>query len=102
MMAVDPSDAQGWVEAFKGLAVVGGSIGGVILLARTILTGQSILDDRQADLLAEYRNEVVELRRETARLEAEVAGVRGAVEECRGRERRLVAAIEALGGQVPL
>lgn len=100
------------VDALVALARTLGTLGATVLLVtylgRLAISYQRDFTDQYRRLTVEQEGTIDRLRDRTEALEAEVSGLhaemataRRGLEECKTREGRLVAAIEALGGTVP-
>ena len=100
------------VDALVALARTVGTLGATVLLVvylgRLAISYQRDFTDQYKRLTVEQEGTIDRLRDRTEALEAEVDGLhsemasaRRAVDDCRRRESRLVAAIEALGGTIP-
>ena len=101
-------DADALVALARTLGTLGATVLLVTYLGRLAISYQRDFTVQYRELSREQEATIERLRSRTDALEAEVDGLhtdmataKRAVDECRTREGRLVAAIEALGGTVP-
>lgn len=102
------SDTEALVSLVRTLGTLGATVLLVVYLGRLAISYQRDFTTQYRELAHEQETTIDRLRNRQDALEAEVdhlhtemAAAKQAVDECRRRESRLVAAIEALGGTVP-
>ncbi len=102
------TDADALLSIARTLGTLGATVLLVTYLGRLAISYQRDFTDQYRSLSREQEATIDRLRDRTDALEAEVdslhtdmAAAKRAVDDCRMRESRLVAAIEALGGTIP-
>lgn len=105
---MNSSDAEALVSLARTLGTLGATVLLVVYLGRLAISYQRDFTAQYRELAREQESTIVRLRDRQDALEAEVdrlhtdmAAAKRAVDECRLRAGRLVAAIEALGGTIP-
>lgn len=105
---MNAADVDALVALARTLGTLGATVLLVVYLGRLAINYQRDFTDQYRALSRDQEVTIDRLRDRTEALEAEVDGLhtemaaaKRAVEECRNREARLVAAIEALGGTIP-
>lgn len=102
------TDADALLSIARTLGTLGATVLLVTYLGRLAISYQRDFTEQYRALSREQEGTIDRLRSRTDALEAEVdslhtdmAAAKRAVDDCRMRESRLVAAIEALGGTIP-
>lgn len=102
------SDTEALVSLVRTLGTLGATVLLVVYLGRLAISYQRDFTTQYRELAREQESTIDRLRSrldaieaETDSLHTDMAAAKRAVDECRAREVRLVAAIEALGGTIP-
>ncbi len=105
---VSAQDADALIALARTLSTLGATVLLVTYLGRLAISYQRDFTLQYRELSREQEATIERLRTRTDALEAEVDGLhtemaqaRRGLDECKTREARLVAAIEALGGTIP-
>ena len=94
-----PQDLADVIKAMGAMGAVGAALA---LFVRLYLRVSDNANEFQTHVTDGYREEVDRLRERLTAVEVELDSVHRSVRQCREREARLMEAIEALGGTIPL